>query len=528
MTGLLQEGYFALFLIVALGVALGHLKVRGLSLDVSAVIFVALIFGHYGVSVPGDFQKLGLVLFIYTIGLQSGSGFFEAFRKHGRQLILLASVIVGSGAVTTVLLGWWLGFDFKLGVGLLAGAMTSTPGLAAAIDSARSPLASIGYGVAYPFGVIGVILFARLLPRMLGIDIGQSKAEYDQSTRSDYPDMTNQNFVVENPKIAGRTIGETGIGTMTGATISRVTHDAVTVTPTRDTVLHKGDLIKAVGTRSAMDKVALLVGSQTDIDVPLAQGHEVTWLLVTNKEVVGKRLAELNLWALYNASITRIRRSGIDIAPAPQSALRFGDKLMVASDRDSMVQLAKLLGNDDRRLSEANPLPVALGLVLGILLGEIVLPVGGLTLSLGTTGGVLVAALVLSRLGKTGPILWRMSGYASQLLRELGLLFFLAAVGTSAGAHLVETLAESGLSLVLAGMAITLLPMILGALVGHYFLRVNFLSLLGVITGSMTSTPGLAAVDPMSDSNAPAVAYATVYPIALVGMIVVCQVIARM
>lgn len=528
MEKLLHDGYFAVFLIVALGMVLGQLRIKGLSLDVSAVIFVALAFGHWGITVPADFQKIGLVLFIYTIGLQSGPGFFESFRKHGRQLIVLAVVIVGTGAVTTVLLGWWLGFDFKLGVGLLAGSLTSTPGLAAAIESAQSPLASIGYGVAYPFGVIGVILFVRLLPRACRVDLAVSERAYDQDTRADYPAMSSRSFVVENTKIHGRTIGELGIGTMTGATISRVMHDGVAVTPSKETRLFRGDLLKAVGTDKALENMGLLVGGTTDQDIPLSQGYEVQWLLVTNKEVVGKTLAQLNLWALYNATVTRIRRSGIDITPTGQSAVRFGDKLMVASDHENMGRVARLVGNDDKRLSETDFLPIALGIVLGVLLGLIKLPAGGMVLSLGTTGGVLVAGIGLSRLGKTGPIIWTMSGYANQLLRELGLLFFLAAVGTEAGSHLAATLRESGVMLFLVGAAITILPMVVGAIVGHVFLRLNFLTLLGVITGAMTSTPGLAAVDPMTDSNAPAVAYATVYPIALVGMIIACQLIARL
>ncbi|MCG3148888.1 MAG: Aspartate/alanine antiporter [Verrucomicrobiae bacterium] len=528
MSQLLHEGYFAVFLIVAVGILLGNLQFRGLSLDVSAVIFAALVFGHFGVTVPADFQKIGLVLFIYTVGLQAGPGFFESFRKYGRQLIVLTIIMVGTGAVLTVVLARSLDIDAKLGVGLFAGALTSTPGLAAAIESAKSPLASIGYGVAYPFGVIGVILFVRLLPRVLRVNLRQSETDYHRETRADFPEMSNQNFVVENANIAGKTIGQVGIGTMTGATISRVMHAGSAITPTKDTPLQLGDLIKAVGTAKALENVRLLVGPVTDRDIPLAQGHEVRWILVTRKEAVGRSLAELNLWALYGATVTRIRRSGIDIAPTGSSVLRFGDKLMVAGRQESMEQVAKILGNDNKRLSETDFLPIALGIVLGVVLGKLTLPVSSFQLSLGMTGGVLVVGLLLSRLGKTGPIIWSMSGYANTLLRELGLLFFLASVGTEAGAHLVETLAGSGLKLFAVGAVLTLLPMIVGAIVGHYFFRINFLTLLGVTTGAMTSTPGLVAVTPLTESNAPAVGYATVYPAALVCMIIFSQIIARL
>lgn len=525
---LLHEGYFVVFLIVAAGIVLGNLRVRGFSLDVSAVIFAALVFGHFGFTVPADFQKLGLILFIYTVGLQAGPGFFESFRRYGRQLIVLTVAMVATAAVLTVVLARVLGIDSTLAVGLFAGALTSTPGLAAAIESTRSPLASIGYGVAYPFGVVGVILFVRLLPRFCRVDLRQSEADYLRETRADFPELTNRNFVVENANIVGKTIGELELGSMTGATISRVMHGGVAITPTKDTALQHGDVIKAVGTTAALEKVRLLVGPPTEREIPLAQGHEVRWVLVTNKEVVGRSLGELNLWARYDTTVTRIRRSGIDITPTATSVLRFGDKLMVAGRQENMAQVTRILGNDTKRLSETDFLPIALGIVIGVVLGKLVLPVGGLKLSLGMTGGVLVAGLLLSRLGKTGPVIWSLSGYANTLLRELGLLFFLASVGTEAGAHLAATLAESGVKLFAVGAVLTLAPMIVGALIGQYLLRLNFLTLLGVTTGAMTSTPGLVAITPLTESNAPAVGYATVYPAALVCMIVFSQIIARL
>lgn len=528
MNTLLHEGYFALFLIVALGMWLGQLEFRGISLDVSAVIFVALVFGHYGIKVPSDFQKIGLILFIYSVGLQSGSGFFDAFRKHGRTLLIMGAVIVGAGAGVTVLCCKLFGIDLHLGAGLLAGGLTSTPGLAAAIESTNSPLASIGYGVAYPFGVLGVIVFLRLLPKMLRADIPAAAADWEKESKAEYPEIFNANFVVENANINGQTIGDLGIATMTGARVSRVLHNGEAFTPNKDTRLHIGDRVKAVGTRKALDNVRVLVGKPTDEEIPLSQGYEVRWVLVTNKDIVGKTLGQLNLWMTHNATVTRIRRSGVDIAPNTSTALRFGDKLMIACDKDNLGRVARLLGNDERCLSETNFLPIALGIVLGVLLGSLEIPVGSFKFALGSTGGVLAAGLILSRLGKTGPVLWSMSGFSNQFMRELGLLFFLAAVGTEAGGHLVKVVTEGGWNLIVASLLIAVMPMVVATIIGHFFLRMNFLSLLGVIAGGMTSTPGLAAVDPMSDSDAPALAYATVYPFALVGMVVACQIVARL
>jgi putative transport protein len=529
MSQLLQNSYFALFLIISSGIILGRFKVKGISLDLSAVIFAALILGHYGVVIPQDFQRIGLVLFIFTIGIQSGPGFFESFRKQGVQLILVSVVIVSVAGLIAVFLASFFNVDYKMVVGLFNGALTSTPGLAAAIESTKSAKASIGYGIAYPFGVIGVILFVRLVPKILHKNIKQTEVEYLNSICIDYPKISNQNFVVENINLDGKTVGDLDIAKMTGATISRVMHAGVAVTPNPETIIHLNDLIKAVGDQEALEHVRLLVGRPSTEEIPLSRLYDVQWVLVTNKKVVNKRLAQLHLPSYYNATITRIRRSGIEISPMPNIQIRFGDRLMVACDKENMKKVIELMGNDDKRLSETDFLPISLGIVLGVILGQIEFPLwGGTTFNLGITGGVLAVALILSRIGKTGPIIWSMSGPANQLIRHLGLLLFLVAVGTDAGVHLVDTVMQHGLKLIFVGAMITLLPMIAGLIIGHFIFKMNFLTLLGVITGAMTSTPGLAAVDTMSESNAPQVGYATVYPIALVLMIIGSQIIGRL
>lgn len=384
-TDLLHSSYFSLFLIVALGFMLGRIKIKGLSLDVSAVIFIALLFGHFGVIIPKELGNFGLVLFIFTIGIQAGPGFFDSFRSKGKTLIIITMLIISSACLTAVGLKYAFGIDTPSVVGLVAGALTSTPGLAVAIDSTNSPLASIAYGIAYPFGVIGVILFVKLLPKIMRIDL----------------------------------------------------------------------------------------------------------------------------------------------SPSPDLALKFGDKLMVVGEKEGIKGVARLLGNNAKKLSDTDFFPIAMGIVLGVLFGKLNISFpGGLSFSPGLTGGVLMVALLLSAIGKTGPILWSMSGPANQLLRQLGLLLFLAEVGTSAGKNLVATFQESGLLLFGVGAAITLVPMLIAAFVGRLVFKISLLDLLGTITGGMTSTPGLAAADSMVDSNIPSVAYATVYPIAMVFLILFIQVIA--
>lgn len=524
---LLSSTYFVLFLIVAIGFVVGNIKIKGISLDVSAVIFVALVFGHFGVSIPTDIQKIGLTLFIFTIGIQAGPGFFESFKKNGRELVVLAFVLVGSASLVTLVLALAFKVDTDIAIGLLTGSLTSTPGLAAAIESTQSSMASIGYGIAYPFGVIGVILFVRMYPKLTKVDINKEAKKLDDETQQNFPELFNKNFIVENENIVGKSIRELKIRSMTQANVSRIMHRGETIVPLPETILEKGDIVKLIGTEQAIEQARMLIGEQTDEKIPLSRDYVVESVLVTNKQVVNKTIGQLNVLANYNARITRIRRAGIDMVASSKSEIRFGDKLVVACGTGNIKNVRHLFGNDSKKLSDTDFFPIATGIVLGVLVGKLKISFSDdFTFSLGLTGGVLMVALILSRIGKTGPILWTMSGSSNQLLRQLGLLMFLAVVGTSAGAHLVATFKESGMALFGIGIGITLLPMIITTLIGHFVLKMNVLNLLGALTGSMTSTPGLAAVDGMADSSAQSIAYATVYPIAMVFLIICVQILS--
>lgn len=511
---LLSEGYFALFFIIAIAYMVGRIKVKGVSLDVSAVIFVALVLGHFGVTLPKVIQDIGLVLFIFTIGIQAGPGFFDALKKHGIKLALLSAILIVSAGAVVVAVHYLMGYDMGILAGLLAGALTSTPGLASATDQ-FGDIASIGYGIAYPFGVIGVILFLRLLPKLLHSDIGEAEKHWERESTAEFPALNYEHLYVTNTNVNGKTLAELSFRHMTDATISRIMHGDDAFTPSPNTVLHTGDLVRVVGTENALKRAKMLLGEKTDREIPLSGKYDVQTVLVTNKKVVNKTLAELNLQTSYDATITRIRRSGIDITPSPRSRIRFGDKLIVACSKENMKLILKLFGNDNQRLSDTDILPIALGIVLGVVVGKFTF--------LGLTGGVLLVALILSKLGKTGPILWTMSGAANVLLREIGLVFFLAVVGTSAGATLVQTFTQYGYQLFLVGAAITIIPMLVMTLVAKFVYKTNVLTLLGALAGGMTSTPGLAAIAPMTRSNAPQIAYATAYPIAMVLLVVVVK-----
>lgn len=527
LTDLLSSSYFSLFLIIALGFMLGRIRIKGLSLDVSAVIFIALLFGHFGVIIPKEIGNFGLVLFIFTIGIQAGPGFFDSFRSKGKMLILITLLIIISACVTAIGLKYAFDIDTPSIVGLIAGALTSTPGLAVAIDSTHSPLASISYGIAYPFGVIGVILFVKLLPKVLRVDLNKEALRLEKERRGQYPDLTTGMFRITNPNVFNKNLMQLNVRAMTGAVISRLKHDDHLSIPTANTVLREGDYIKAVGSEDSMNQLAVLVGGRVEGDLPLDNSQELESLLLTKKDVINKTIGYLNLQQNFGCTVTRVRRSGIDLAPSPDLELKFGDKLMVVGEKQGLKGVSRLLGNDAKKLSDTDFFPIAMGIVLGVLFGKINISVSDtLSFSPGLTGGVLMMALFLSAIGKTGPIVWTMSGPANQLLRQLGLLLFLAEVGTSAGVNLISTFQESGLLLFAVGAIITTVPMFIAAIVGHFVFKISPLDLLGTLTGGMTSTPGLAAADSMTDSNIPSVAYATVYPIAMVFLILFIQIIA--
>lgn len=531
LVDLLKSSYFALFLIVALGFMLGRIKIKGVSLDVSAVIFIALLFGHFGVHIPKDLGNFGLVLFIFTIGIQAGPGFFDSFKSKGKTLIIITTLLILSAALTGVGLKYLYDIDTPSIVGLMAGALTSTPGLAVAIDStkhfATHDLAPISYGIAYPFGVIGVILFVKLLPKIMRIDLVKEAKELDAQRRSKFPELETCLFRVTNDSVVGRTLMDLKFANMTGAIISRMKSEDKIIIPMGITVLHKNDWVQCVGTQDALKQAEVLLGERKDGELPLAEDQDIQQLLLTNKKMIGKQLGELRLHQNFGCTVTRVRRSGIDLTPSETLELKFGDKLMVVGEKEGLNGFACMLGNNAKILSDTDFFPIAMGIVLGVIVGKLNISFGsGMSFSPGLTGGVLLMALLLSSIGKTGPIIWSMSGPSNQLLRQLGLLLFLSEVGTSAGKTLVSTFQESGLLLFGIGALLTIVPMLVAVLVGRLVFKISMLDLLGTITGGMTSTPGLAAADSMVDSNIPSVAYATVYPIAMVCLIIAIQVIS--
>lgn len=524
-----QNTVFSLFVIIAIGFIIGNINIKGFSFDVSAVIFVALLFGHYGIQVPGVIQTMGLVLFIFTVGIQAGPGFFDSFRQRGRKYVLMVLALMGVTLMLAVVIKYIFGIPSDLLTGIVCGALTSTPGLSVAIEATNSPLASIGYGLAYPLGVIGVILFIKLLPRMMLVNPQKEFDRIKAGAHEVSAELHNATFRVEHHTMFGKRLSDVRLRSMTGATVSRIQKGDDVIIPEPDILLEENDLLKVVGTQESLDKMELLVGPRVADIQKLNQDYRIDSLLVTNKAVVNQPLTHLLIHNGINVTVTRIRRSGIDFSPSPNAVLKFGDKVTVACHNREFQRVSKLLGNNDRALSDTDFLPIALGIALGFLLGIVEISFGpSFSLSLGLTGGVLITALLLSNVGKTGPILWTMTGSANNLLRQLGLLLFLAGVGTSAGESLVETILEAGVSLLLIGALLTFLPMFFTLLLNRWFFKTNLFEFFGIIAGGMTSTPGLAACESMSYDETPSTVYATVYPVAMIALLISIKIIAAL
>src|SRR5690554_1241394 len=270
---LFQNSYFSVFLIIALGFLLGNIKIKGVSLDSSAILFVALFFGHYGVIVPKALGNFGLVLFIFTIGIQSGPGFFDSFKKSGKNIFILSALIIGSAGGVGLLLGYLFDVEIEGVIGLISGALSSTPALATATDLTDSPIVSIAYGISYPFSVIGVILFVKLFPKLFKVDLNKEALLIEEESKAIYPEVKSAVFRVINPNVFGKTLSKLQVRTMTGAVVSRHSHDGNISIAKAKTRLHEGDLLKAVGTENSLSQFELLIGERTDMVLPVEKNH---------------------------------------------------------------------------------------------------------------------------------------------------------------------------------------------------------------------------------------------------------------
>lgn len=516
-----HNSLFPVLVIIVSGYFIGQIRVRAFNFDTTAIILIAMILGHWGFQVSPVLKTLGLILFLYMIGLQAGPGFFNSFRREGLQMNLLALIIVGTGALLTLLFAHILHIHSPLAVGIFAGALTSTPGLAAATEVSGDPTASLGYGVAYPVGVIITIMTLRLIQKLMPKQILAGESDYQGQLFAQNPPLKAMYIRITNSNMDGMKLADTDLEKMLEVKISRIRHTDSDQIPTPDIRLAVGDIIRVVGTESAVEKAQMILGEFTEQSIPRPKNTVIRPIVVFNKDYLGKTLGEVQLLENYNVIITRVRRSGIDLSAIPNRILRLGDKLMVIGEPETLDQLADKLGTQLKNLVENDIIPVMTGMILGLILGAIPFYLSpNISFTLGVSGGIIITALILGSLGKTGPMTWVISGHSTQLLKNFGMLLFLASVGVEAGTGLIETISTNGIQLLAAAVLITFITMAIALFVAIKVFKMNMLVALGAITGGMTNTPGLAVLNKMSDSDAINTAYAAVYPFALVLMII--------
>ena len=527
--------------IIALGMALGKVRIKGISLGATFVLFVGLALGHFQLNIDLmilDFMKnFGLILFIFSVGLQVGPGFFASFKKGGLRLNGLALLIVVLGVATTIGLYYILQgrVSMPMMVGIMSGAITCTPGLGAAeealqqvssMNNTEPEAISLGYAVAYPMAIVGTILVMMLVRLFFRIDpkAKEEKLKNNLLDSKDKPDILT--FRISNPRIEGLTLAQVKEQFGHQAIATRLFNGEQVLIPHADTVLHLGDIILIVTRdRNALGLEQLLGESiqyeWRDDDRDLVSRR----IVVTRNNVNGKRLGDLHLRSAFNVNITRINRAGINLLARPDLVLQVGDRVMVVGPIDGIHQAEKMLGNALKKLNEPPIVTIFVGILTGILLGSIPIyfPHLPMPACLGIVGGPLIVAILLGRFGYKLHLITYTTISANLMLRELGLCLFLASVGLSAGSGFVENVfSGDGLLWLGLGATITILPALIVAVIAR-FLKINFFTICGLVAGAHTNAPPLAYANSIAETDEPAVAYSTVYPVVTFLRILIAQ-----
>jgi putative transport protein len=526
-------------LIIVTGVFLGRIRIFGISLGITFVLFAGIAAGHFGITADHKviefIRDFGLILFIFSIGLQVGPGFFASFRKGGLTLNLAAIAIVLLGGLITIILHYISGIPMPMMVGIMSGAVTNTPGLGAAqqaleqtaVNGEPVPGIGLGYAVAYPFGVLGIILTMFVIRKLFRVDIEREHRKYNHFMHPEESLPEKISIVVKNPGIFNKTIAEVTSMMRHQFVISRILRNSEFILPGAETILKENDILLVVTQKKLVDNILMLMGSRSDIDITAMPGRLITrQVIVTNKEIAGRHLGVLKLRSRHNVNITRIYRAGIEFVASPGTRLELGDKVLIVGDENAMENVIRELGNSIKHLDEPNLIPLFLGILLGVLLGSIPIHIPGIAkpISLGLAGGPLIVAILLSRYGYRFSLISYITPGASLMLREVGIVLFLSSVGIVAGQKFIPTLTSGeGFVWMGYGAIITLLPILLVGTFAWLKLKKNFLEICGLLSGSMTDPPALAFANSLADSEAPAVAYATVYPLVMFLRIFIAQ-----
>jgi putative transport protein len=529
--------------VCVVGMALGSLKFHGIGLGTAGVLFAGIGLGHFGEPVDHrtlEFVKeFGLVLFVFTIGLQLGPGFFAAFRYQGMKFNALALAIVLCGVVIAPVAGWLGGFDKAAVLGIFSGASTNTPSLGAATQTLASlptitadqvNMPALAYAVTYPVAIMGIISTLLLLKLIFRIDAPREAEEFAAKTHVPIEPLERRTLVVTNPNLDGIRIDRIPARMECGVTISRVRQGNRTFVATDPTVIHRDDRMLVVGTRAGLTQFECVVGKRSDEDLVLEEsGITYRRVVVTERSALGKTIQELDLDERFQVAVTRVTRADLEMTAVPNLRLQFGDQLLIVGQEEDLDKAATAVGNSLKELNATHFIPFFIGIVLGIALGTVPIAFPGLPqpVRLGLAGGPLIVALVLARVGRIGPYVWHMPINTNLAFREFGIALFFAAVGLGAGANFFQTVFSStGIYWVMSGLCVTVLPLALVGIIGRAFLKLNFIDLSGLLAGSMTDPPALAFACNIAGSDAPTVSYATVYPLTTLLRILAAQILA--
>lgn len=534
------QSVFVLCLVAALGLFVGRARIFGVGVGVIGVLAVGLVFGHFKIHLDHgvmDFaRETGLILFVYTVGLQLGPSFISSLRSHGLKLNLLAGFVVLAGVAIIVAFHFLTGLPMAAGVGIYTGGATNTPALGAAQEALKSlpgvsrevaALPGLAYAMTYPFGVVGIILSLLALKSLFRVTVGNEEKQLKDDEAATCKPLQAVNLVVKNSNLAGLRVADIPGLDDAKISISRILKGQTLQLATPESRLDLGDTILAVGLPEDLEELRIIVGEVSEEDLRKIPGPVFSRrILVTRKPVLGKSLAELQLNEWSGVTITRVERNGVELIPGPSLALQIGDLLTVVGEEDNLERASKLLGNSAKALQHLEVGPMFVGIALGVLLGSIPVAFPGLpaAVKLGLAGGPLIMGMILSRVGKIGNLVFYMPPNANLMLREAGIVIFLSCVGLKAGDRFVEILLQGpGLTWMAYGAVLTLVPLLLAGIVGRAFLKINYLTLSGALAGSMTDPPALAFANGMTKSNGPALAYATVYPLTMVLRLVSAQ-----
>jgi putative transport protein len=532
--------------VIAIGVVLGKIKVLNISLGITFVLFTGIAVGHFGFAINHqvlDFAKdFGLILFVFAVGLQVGSGFFSSFRKGGVTLNLLAMGIVVLGAATAVILHFITGTSMPVMVGVLSGAVTNTPGLGAAQQALNEvssgtaasgiPDISLGYAVAYPFGVLGIIITMLAIRKLTRTNINQELINYNELQNPEETLPEKISIVVSNPSVEGKKVKDLKELLLHDTVISRIYHNGEVTAANSASVLHTGDIVLFVAQKGEIDNLINQFGKKSEIDLATQPGKLMSkQVLVTHISASAKSLESLNLRARFEINITRIYRAGIELVASPKLKLQIGDKITIVGEESAIESVGLILGNSIKRLNEPNLFPIFLGILLGVLFGSIPIVIPGIPtpIKLGMAGGPLIVAILLSKFGYRISLASYTTPSANLMLREVGIVLFLASVGIKAGERFIPTLVSGdGFIWMAYGAAITLIPLIIVGLFAKIVLKQSFFEVSGLLSGSMTDPPALAFANSIAQCEAPAVAYATVYPLVMFLRIVSAQLLVML